>query len=259
MILERLGHADRRIGDRYFRGGLLLGALDPLLDLPDVLEIIGEPRLVFRAETALQIFDVVFHRVEDAAIGLHVGQPLRARPRPAEHPLECHTRIDLHGQRRRRAGPGQRVHVCARVLRGAAANVPREVLRRELERGEHGVLADLLRDDLIDGLADVDVLRDGHLRDRAAQPGCDRARVSIQRVAQLGHDRHMIAKRLERLQNGSKVEIRACGLAAVLAIAVMAGTIDSSSGSASVTPMPRRNVRGGNAILVMNMVASSFS
>ena len=48
------------------------------------------------------------------------------------------------------------------------------------------------------------------------------------------------------------------GAAAVLASAVSAGTIDSSSGSASVTPTPRRNVRLGNDILVMNMVASSF-
>src|SRR6266581_3312321 len=48
------------------------------------------------------------------------------------------------------------------------------------------------------------------------------------------------------------------GAAAVLAMAVIAGTIDSSSGSARVTPMPRRNVRLGNDILVMNMVASSL-
>src|SRR4051812_28942847 len=48
------------------------------------------------------------------------------------------------------------------------------------------------------------------------------------------------------------------GAAAVLAIAVIAGTIDSSSGSASVTPIPRRKVRLGNDILVMNMAASSL-
>jgi hypothetical protein len=35
--------------------------------------------------------------------------------------------------------------------------------------------------------------------------------------------------------------------------------MDSSSGSANVTPMPRKNVRRGNDILVMNMTASSFS
>src|SRR5262249_27771750 len=35
--------------------------------------------------------------------------------------------------------------------------------------------------------------------------------------------------------------------------------MDSSSGKAKVTPMPRKNVRRGNDILVMNMAASSFS
>src|SRR6185503_20139985 len=43
------------------------------------------------------------------------------------------------------------------------------------------------------------------------------------------------------------------GAAAVLATAVIAGTIDSSSGRASVTPIPRRKVRLGNDILVINM------
>src|SRR5690349_24521708 len=51
---------------------------------------------------------------------------------------------------------------------------------------------------------------------------------------------------------------RRCGFAAVLAVAVSAGTIDSSSGSARVTPMPRRNVRRGNAILVINIEAPSI-
>src|SRR5580704_16107362 len=62
-----------------------------------------------------------------------------------------------------------------------------------------------------------------------------------------------------RSPSGTKIAPnRRCGFAAVLAIAVKAGTIDSSNGSARVTPMPRRKVRRGNDILVMNMVASSL-
>src|ERR1700722_8900316 len=62
-----------------------------------------------------------------------------------------------------------------------------------------------------------------------------------------------------RSPSGTKIAPnRRCGFAAVLARAVRAGTIDSSSGSARVTPTPRRKVRRGNDILVMNMVASSL-
>ena len=42
------------------------------------------------------------------------------------------------------------------------------------------------------------------------------------------------------------------------ATAVMAGTIESSSGSATVAPSPRRNVRRGRESFEMNMNAFSF-
>src|ERR1700692_149578 len=62
-----------------------------------------------------------------------------------------------------------------------------------------------------------------------------------------------------RSPSGTKIAPnRRCGFAAVLARAVKAGTMESSNGSARVTPMPRRKVRRGNDILVMNMVASSL-
>ena len=48
---------------------------------------------------------------------------------------------------------------------------------------------------------------------------------------------------------------RVFGVAAVCASAVPAGTIDSSSGSASVTPAPRRNVRRERCFFVMNVTA----
>ena len=46
---------------------------------------------------------------------------------------------------------------------------------------------------------------------------------------------------------------RRTGAAAVSRVGVSAGTIDSSSGSASVTPAPRRNVRRGMCFLAMNI------
>jgi len=46
---------------------------------------------------------------------------------------------------------------------------------------------------------------------------------------------------------------RLFGLAAVLFKGVCAGTIDSSSGNATVTPAPRRNVRRERCLFVMNL------
>src|SRR5438034_319788 len=50
---------------------------------------------------------------------------------------------------------------------------------------------------------------------------------------------------------------RRTGLAGVLASAVAAGTIASSNGSASVAPIPRRNVRRGRAFFVITIRISS--
>ena len=51
---------------------------------------------------------------------------------------------------------------------------------------------------------------------------------------------------------------RLLGSAAVLTSGVAAGTIESSSGSASVTPTPRRNVRRGRCLFVMNDMVFSL-
>src|ERR1700730_3449593 len=52
--------------------------------------------------------------------------------------------------------------------------------------------------------------------------------------------------------------IRGTGAAAVLATAVNAGTIASSSGSPKVAPTPRRNVRRGSASFVITIPILSF-
>src|SRR5687768_9800869 len=48
-------------------------------------------------------------------------------------------------------------------------------------------------------------------------------------------------------------------VAAVLASAVPAGTMASSSGNAIVAPSPRRNVRRGNELLARNIVTALLS
>src|SRR5437667_2657868 len=52
--------------------------------------------------------------------------------------------------------------------------------------------------------------------------------------------------------------MRCTGFAAVLLMAESAGTIASSKGNASVTPIPRRKVLRGSAILVMIMTEISY-
>jgi hypothetical protein len=51
---------------------------------------------------------------------------------------------------------------------------------------------------------------------------------------------------------------RLLGSAAVFTSGVAAGTIESSSGSARVTPMPWRNVRRGSDFFVMNIDLSLY-
>ena len=105
-------------------------------------------------------------------------------------------------------GPCDRVHVRAAVSDIARADEAREVLRRELERRERRVLTDGLRDDLIDGCFVPDVHAFGLLGRNARQPHRRRggvpARRRILRAIQSADDAQMIAKGLERLENGGK-------------------------------------------------------
>ncbi len=72
---------------------LLLRALDALLDLPDVIQILGEPHAIARAEIPLQRLDVAAHRVQDALVAAHPRDAFGDGPGPAEQPLEHHARV----------------------------------------------------------------------------------------------------------------------------------------------------------------------
>ena len=96
------------------------------------------------------------------------------------------------------------------------------------------------------------------------------------RHVQAGDEHRAIAEWLQRLRDERELEVLAflqrtpipgrramrmpdadealaAGAAAVRRSGVSAGTIDSSSGKASVTPAPRRNVRRGMCFFVMNI------
>jgi hypothetical protein len=97
-------------------------------------------------------------------------------PLPPQHPLEQDARIVFHRQRRRGASPGNRVRV-----RAAEADVARasEIppLDRGLERGELCLLAEMPRDQLVDGDAGLDFRRVGTLRRNVREEPRRRARM----------------------------------------------------------------------------------
>jgi hypothetical protein len=164
------GTTERRVERQHLLGVLGFGLLDAALDLAHVIEIVADARAVARPDFALQVSGFLGHRIENAAVLANAGLTLRGRTGPSEHPLERRPRIDLHRIRLRLRRPRDRVHVGTGVPGHAAADVAAEVLGGHFHRRELGVLADLLRDDLIDADADLDVFSLGLLRDRAAQP-----------------------------------------------------------------------------------------
>ena len=192
----------------------------------------------------------------------------------------------FHGQRRRGTGPGS-CHVRAAVSDITRADETREVLRRELERRERRVLTDGLRDDLIESCFVPDVHAFGLLGRNARQPhgrrGGVAARRRILRTVQSADHAEMIAKGLERLQNGREVKARTLTAWRPLRSRILpCGHVDHAKAAHGIrgrpgrgrqgrchgleqrqrrwwTPMPRRNVRRGSDILVTNIGAPSFS
>ena len=191
-------------------------------------------------------------------------------------------------RRRRQLDPRDRVRVRAAVALAAVARARVRILDGQLQRRQQRLLADLLRDQLIDrraadgrigagGLARLDageergrhpVVRTGRafgrlgrLRPQAAQH--DRLVLDVLRATR-GCTAASPAARLRpsapsgpgpcRAERRSPTKRLLAGAAAVCASAVPAGTIASSSGSASVTPAPCRNVRRGMCLFVMNIM-----
>jgi hypothetical protein len=99
-IFEPVGNANRRARHRNLRLAMLLGALDPPLDLPDALEVIAESGAIARTQTALQAPGALGDRVENAAVLLDAGRPFSRVAAPAEDPVEDDPRVDLDRERR---------------------------------------------------------------------------------------------------------------------------------------------------------------
>ena len=151
VLVESLRHTDRnaQIGGRDRRG--LHGNLEPALDFADVLRIVVEPRAIGRAGLVAKTRETAGERIQNAAIALSARGALRGRSAVAEHALEDYLRIQFHGQGLSGRRPGDGVGVGAAVTFAAVAGVRAGVFDRELHGGHQVVLAELLRDELIDG------------------------------------------------------------------------------------------------------------
>ena len=165
-------------------------------------------RLVARPEAALEIAEVLGHRVEDAGVLPGTRHSLRVRAGTAEQALEHDARVDLHRHRRGLRRPRDGVHVGAGVARAAAADVAVEVLGRHLDRRERRVAADLLARSPDRPSAQAEVLPLGLLGDGAAQPRGRRGGVAVvdARAIQVADDDQVLLERLERLQDRREVE-----------------------------------------------------
>ena len=169
VLVERFRHADRhgRFGRRI--DGRFLGNLKPPFDFAHVLGVLVEPRLVRRADVGAQTGQAARERVQNASVLVPARGALLGRAAVPEHPLEGDLRIQFHRQRRRRRRPRDAVRVRAAVTFAAVARVRARVLDRELHRRHQVVLADLLRNHLVDRRPVEDVRAGGALRFVRAQ------------------------------------------------------------------------------------------
>ncbi len=205
--IERLrnarGHREiLRCGSR--RAG---GDLQATLDLAHVVGEGIQARTVRHTDLVAHALDLVVDRIEDALVALAAQHALLGGAAAAEHALEYDLRVQFHRQRRGRRGPGDRVGIDAAVTFAAVARTRTRVFHRDFHRRQQRFLPVPGGDDLVDGLASVDVGTRGLARllrtqERGSDPvvgtGFTRRRLGRARV-QPGQDIQVLAERLHRL------------------------------------------------------------
>ncbi len=195
------------------------------------------------AQHLLKVRRLLGNRVEQALLLLRAHRAIGRRAGLAEQPLEHHARVDFHRQRSRRRAPRNRVEVGAAEPGRARADIPGEVLGRHFERRKRGLLADLLRHDLIDRRVRQHVLGFGPLRPHAGQVAAHADRVIADLAAgmrprQVLHDDERVLERLERLQDRGELEAVAGFLREELVDDRPVGDVDRAEAQA------RRRARG---------------
>ena len=210
MPLGETGHAQVGVGV------LFLGELDAPLDLADGIEVFGHAVAVVRAQAALQAPHLAGDRIENTALLFDAFEPLGGRRAVAEQAVEDQAGIDFHGHRRGGRAPGNRIHVGATEADVAGADQSAVILGGQFERRQRCFLADLLRGDLIDGDARVNVGAVGALGVNAVEEHGRGAGVVAAVIAgsggrghlvgQVADHHHLILERFERGQRAGKLE-----------------------------------------------------
>ena len=161
------------------------------------------------------------HGVQNAALLIDPLQAFFGVRAVAEQASEDHPRIDLHRQRRGWRAPRNRVHIGATEAYVARSHQPAEILGRQFQRRQRRLLADLLRCDLIDGYAGVNVRAIGALGMNAVQENRGGSRMIAAVVSgaarrrhlmrQIGHHHQLVFERLKRRERPRHLEVRALG------------------------------------------------
>ena len=188
-----------------FEALLLAGALDPLLDVADALEVLVQLVVVVAADARLEARRFRLHRVEDAAIEGAAGAV-------ADEAIEGARRVDLLGRRLARRDPRQARAVDHRepVLEPQLVG-----LDAEHEARDRGLVADGVGDDLIHRRAGADHV--GIEADRRAREQVHAAEVRAGRderrlAVQPADEDHVLAVRQHRRQAGPELHRRAGAL-----------------------------------------------
>src|SRR5437016_2310195 len=102
VFVIRLRHANRRL--REIRRDLA-DQLDAALNLANFIEIVIEPGAIARTDDLPKAGYIMGDRIEDAAVLLLPGDPLRSIAAITKKTLEDYLRIDFHGKRFPRSLP----------------------------------------------------------------------------------------------------------------------------------------------------------
>ena len=193
-------------------------AIELLLDLADVAQVLVENRAVGCAERAAQLRRLRHHGVEQALLLLQPRGPLLRRAGLAEHALEGHARVDADRQRAEVVAPGEGVEERAGEP-VACAHGRAHVLGADFDRTQRRVVGDGVGDVLIERLLRLDlaerVARSVACADRADAVEERRARAEVDRFAprrlHLADGDELIAEPLERLHDRLELEVAADG------------------------------------------------
>ena len=285
VLLEAGGNANRTVGqlDRFLEAGLRV--LNALLHFAHRIQVLAHLRRVGAAERRRERTGFLEHRVEQAALLLDAGAPLLGAAAVAEEALEDDARVELGHVGRRLAAPRDGVDVEA--VAGIARPLRRRV-ERHLDRGDPAVLAQMPGGNLIgrSGEADLGARPRAVVGMHAGEPRPGGAVVIATAVAlavgfemrQVREDVEVIAHTFKRLQVGRQLVLAARltrlplrmddavrrvdkpkphgRLLRPVAWAESAGIMESSSGSATLAPIPFSIVRRVSAFLVRNVMRS---